>query len=164
MIIRTLDFYTDGAWSSKSEMGGWACICVEEGIVISTNTGKEPYSTNNRMELSGFLCALEQVNEIVSKNVAVNIYVDSAYLCNCIKDKWYLRWMENGWRTADRQDVKNQDLWKRIIALYIKNKSRLESLEVIKVESHNKKDTSEQAKWNTYADLLAVRARKELEE
>lgn len=165
MIIRTLNFYTDGAYSSKSEMGGWACICVEDGNVISSHSGNEPYSTNNRMELSGFLCALEQVNEIVSKNVEVNIFVDSAYLCNCINEKWYLNWLSNGWRTADRQDVKNQDLWRRIVALYIKNSARLAQVNVIKVKSHVKKDqTDENTKWNSYADLLAVKARKELED
>ena len=162
MIIRELDFYTDGAYSSKTEMGGWSCVCVEDGDVLTTYSGKEPYSTNNRMELSGFLCALEQVNEIVTRNVKVTIYVDSAYLCNCINDKWYINWLQNGWRTADRQDVKNQDLWTRIVALYIKNANRIQELNVVKVKSH-KKDDSEQARWNSYADLLAVKARKELE-
>lgn len=57
-MIRHLDFYTDGAWSSKSEMGGWGCLCVEDGVVIDTKSGYEPYTTNNRMELMGFLCAL----------------------------------------------------------------------------------------------------------
>jgi ribonuclease HI len=64
--------------------------------------------------------------------------------------------MQNGWRTADRQEVKNQDLWKRIIALYIKINSKL-SLEVVKVKGHHNDQ------WNSYADLLAVKARKELE-
>lgn len=163
VVVRKLNFYTDGAWSSKTEMGGWACLCVEDGVVISSHSGKEPYSTNNRMELSGFLCALEQVNEVVSSNVEINIYVDSAYVCNCINDKWYLNWMNNGWRTADRQEVKNQDLWRRIVALYLKNKTRLATFNVIKVESHKKKGGDEHSQWNTYADLLAVKARKELE-
>lgn len=157
MIIRQLDFYTDGAFSSKSEMGGWACVCVEDGVIIDSSSGYEPYTTNNRMELMGFLYALEQINEIVSRNTSVTIYVDSAYIANCINDKWYLRWLENGWRTADRQQVKNQDLWSRIIALYIKNSSRLANLQVQKVKSHSKND------FNNYADLLAVKARKELE-
>ena len=157
MTIRQLDFYTDGAFSSKSEMGGWACVCVEDGVIIDSNSGYEPYTTNNRMELMGFLYALEQINEIVSRNTSVTIYVDSAYIANCINDKWYLRWLENGWRTADRQQVKNQDLWSRIIALYIKNSSRLQNLQVTKIKSHSKND------YNNYADLLAVKARKELE-
>jgi ribonuclease HI len=157
MIIRQLDFYTDGAFSSKSEMGGWACVCVEDGVIIDSSSGYEPYTTNNRMELMGFLYALEQINGIVSGNTSVTIYVDSAYIANCINDKWYLRWLENGWRTADRQQVKNQDLWSRIIALYIKNSNRLANLQVQKVKSHSKND------YNNYADLLAVKARKELE-
>lgn len=156
MIIRELNFYTDGAYSSKSEMGGWACVCVEDDVVIDSQSGNEPYTTNNRMELMGFLCALELVNDVASRNVKVTINVDSAYIANCFKDKWYVRWMQNGWRTADRQEVKNQDLWKRIIALYIKINSKIQ-LEVVKVKGHHTNQ------WNSYADLLAVKARKELE-
>ena len=108
------------------------------------------------MELTGFLYALETANSIESKNVTVNIYVDSAYIANCFKDKWYLRWMQNGWRTADRQEVKNQDLWRRIVSLYIKLSSNI-SLNIIKIKGHHTNQ------WNSYADLLAVKARKELE-
>lgn len=96
MIIRHLDFYTDGAYSSKSEMGGWACVCIEDDVIIETATGYEPYSTNNRMELAALLCALEYVNQIESRNVEVNIYTDSAYLSNCLNEKWYLNWLNNG--------------------------------------------------------------------
>lgn len=156
MIIRELNFYTDGAYSSKSEMGGWACVCVEDDVVIDTQSGNEPYTTNNRMELMGFLCALELSNDIASRNVKVNINVDSAYIANCFKDKWYQRWLQNGWRTADRQEVKNQDLWKRIISLYIKLSNKIQ-LEIVKVKGHH------EDQWNSYADLLAVKARKELE-
>lgn len=156
MTIRTLDFYTDGAYSSKTEMGGWACVCIEEDSIIDSQSGYEPYTTNNRMELTGFLYALETANSIESKNVTVNIYVDSAYIANCFKDKWYLRWMQNGWRTADRQEVKNQDLWRRIVSLYIKLSSNI-SLNIIKIKGHHTNQ------WNSYADLLAVKARKELE-
>ena len=86
----------------------------------------------------------------------VIIYTDSAYVANCINQKWYANWMKNGWRTSDRQEVKNQDLWTRIITLYIKLKERLD-LEVTKVKSHGS------SKWNNYVDLLAVKRRKELE-
>lgn len=156
MIIRELNFYTDGAYSSKSEMGGWACVCVEDDAVIDSQSGNEPYTTNNRMELMGFLCALELTNDIASRNVKVNINVDSAYIANCFKDKWYQRWLQNGWRTADRQEVKNQDLWKRIVSLYIKLSNKIQ-LEIVKVKGHH------EDQWNSYADLLAVKARKELE-
>lgn len=154
---RHLEFYTDGAFSSKTEMGGWAAVCVEDGNVIDTQSGYEPYSTNNRMELTAFLSALENADTIETGNTKVTIYTDSAYIANCFNQNWYVKWMSNGWRTSDKQDVKNQDLWRRIVALYIKLKERLD-LSIIKVKSHS--DNS----WNNYADLLAVKARLKLEE
>lgn len=154
--MRHLDFYTDGAFSSKTQMGGWASICIEDDIVIDTKTGYEPYSTNNRMELMAFLSALENIDTIETLCTTVSIYTDSAYISNCFEQKWYTRWLTNGWRTSDKQDVKNQDLWRRIVALYIKLKDK-HSLKIIKVKSHNNN------KWNDYSDLLAVRERTKLE-
>ena len=132
---RHLEFYTDGAFSSKTEMGGWAAVCVEDGNVIDTQSGYEPYSTNNRMELTAFLSALENADTIETGNTKVTIYTDSAYIANCFNQNWYVKWMSNGWRTSDKQDVKNQDLWRRIVALYIKLKERLD-LSIVKVKSH----------------------------
>lgn len=154
---RHLEFYTDGAFSSKTEMGGWAAVCVEDGNVIDTQSGYEPYSTNNRMELTAFLSALENANTIETGNTKVTIYTDSAYIANCFNQNWYVKWMSNGWRTSDKQDVKNQDLWRRIVALYIKLKERLD-LSIVKVKSHSDNP------WNNYADLLAIKARSKLEE
>ena len=154
---RHLEFYTDGAFSSKTEMGGWATVCVEDGNVIDTQSGYEPYSTNNRMELTAFLSALENADTIETGNTKVTIYTDSAYIANCFNQNWYVKWMSNGWRTSDKQDVKNQDLWRRIVALYIKLKERLD-LSIVKVKSHSDNP------WNNYADLLAVKARSKLEE
>ena len=156
-MLRKLEFYTDGAYSSKTEMGGWAAICIEDAAVIDAQTGYEPYSTNNRMELMAFLSALENINTIETGHTQVTIFTDSAYIANCINQRWYSNWMKNGWRTSDKQEVKNQDLWRRILTLYIKHKERF-GLEVIKVKSHSTNQ------WNSYADLLAVRARKKLEE
>lgn len=154
---RTLHFYTDGAFSSKSEMGGWAAICLEDDMIIDEQSGYEPYTTNNRMELMALLSALENINTIESGHTKVFIYTDSAYISNCFAQNWYLSWMSNGWKTSDRQPVKNQDLWTRIIALYIKAKNKY-NLEIVKVASH--KDN----KWNNYVDLLAQKKRKELEQ
>ena len=154
--MRHLDFYTDGAFSSKTQMGGWASICIEDDMVIDTKTGYEPYSTNNRMELMAFLSALENIDTIETLCTTVSIYTDSTYISNCFEQKWYTRWLTNGWRTSDKQDVKNQDLWRRIVALYIKLKDK-HSLKIIKVKSHNNN------KWNDYSDLLAVRERTKLE-
>lgn len=156
-IRRHLDFYTDGAYSSKSQMGGWATVCLEDGDLIDEQSGYEPYSTNNRMELTALLCALELADTIETTNTSVTIYVDSAYIFNCFEQKWYATWLKNGWRTSDKKDVKNQDLWTRIVALYIKDKDRLH-LEFVKVKSH-----AGENQWNDYVDKLAVKRRKELE-
>lgn len=157
MLIRELSFYTDGSYSSKSEMGGWAAICLEDGQVIDTQTGFEPYTTGNRMELYAFLSALENINSIESRHVQVTIYTDSAYIANCFSEGWWRKWITNGWKTADRQDIKNQDIWGRIIALYIKLNNKIK-LDIVKVKGH----TGD--KWNEYADLLAKKARLVLEE
>lgn len=153
---RLLEFYTDGAYSSKSEMGGWAMICVEDNEIIDTQSGYEPYTTNNRMELTAFLTALELIDTIETGRTKVIIYTDSAYVANCFNQGWFRNWMANGWKTSDRQEVKNQDLFRRIVALYIKNKDKF-NLEIAKVKSHSGN------KYNEYVDLLAVKRRKELE-
>lgn len=155
-MSRRVSFYTDGAFSSKTQMGGWASVCVEEDTVIDTQVGYEPFSTNNRMELTAFLSALENINTIETGQTSVTIYTDSAYIANCFAQGWYTKWMANGWRTSDKQDVKNQDLWRRIVALYIKLRERF-SLTIEKVKSHSTNT------WNNYADLLAQRERKKLE-
>lgn len=155
-MSRLLEFYTDGAYSSKSEMGGWAAICVENDEIIDTQSNYEPYTTNNRMELWAFLSALENIDTIETPNTKVKIYTDSAYIANCFAEKWYVKWRANGWKTSDKQPVKNQDLWTRILALYIKHRERFQ-LEIIKVKSHAGN------RYNEMVDLLAVRERKKLE-
>lgn len=156
-LIRELVFYTDGSCSTKTKMGGWASICLEDDEIIDTQCGYEPYTTNNRMELMAVLSALENTNTIETSHTEVTIYCDSAYISNCINYRWYLNWLENGWRTSDKQDVKNKDLWTRIISLYIKLQKRFK-IKFIKVEAHTGN------KWNDYVDNLAKAERKLLED
>ena len=155
-MSRLLEFYTDGAFSSKSEMGGWGALCVEDDEIIDSQCGYEPYTTNNRMELTAFLSALENIDTIQTNDTKVIIYTDSAYIANCFSAKWYVKWRSNGWKTSDKQPVKNQDLWTRILALYIKHHERFQ-LQIIKIKSHSGN------KYNEMVDLLAVKKRKELE-
>ena len=156
-MSRLLEFYTDGAYSSKSEMGGWAAICLEDGMIIDEQSGYEPYSTNNRMELMAILSAFENIDTIETTQTKVIVYTDSAYAANAFNQLWYQTWLKNGWKTADRQNVKNQDLWHRLVALYIKLKAKF-NLEIIHVKGHAGN------KWNIYVDALAVRARQKLED
>lgn len=157
MEHNVIELYTDGAFSSKTEMGGWGMVCVRNNHIICEASGYEPYSTNNRMELTGFLCALETVNKLLPTSADMVIYTDSAYVANCFNQGWYRKWMSNGWRTADRQDVKNQDILRNIVALYIKLQARI-SLTIEKVKGHSGN------KWNEYCDKMAVQARQQLED
>jgi ribonuclease HI len=157
-----LSFYTDGAYSSASKRGGWSCLAVElteEGKenLLSVETGKEDMTTNNRMELRGFICALETIKNLNTYSDALlTIYTDSAYIANCINEKWYENWRKNGWRTSDKRPVKNQDLWGTIVSLYIRLSNTYSNLKIIKVKAH------QDNKWNAAADLYAVKARTEV--
>lgn len=153
IILRTLEFYTDGAYSSRSLIGGWSCVCVEDNAILASETGHELNTTNNRMELTGFLCALQSAATVSTSRAKITIYSDSAYICNCLNDGWYRNWMSNGWRTSDKRPVKNQDLWLQIIALWIRNKDRFTDFQVQKVQGHSNN------KWNKVADMYAVKAR-----
>ena len=155
-MSRVVDFYTDGAQSSKTKCGGYACIIVEDGDMLGQVTGGEKDTTNNRMELKGFLAALQTANTIETTNTEVNFFCDSAYIVNCFEQQWYLKWQLNGWKASDKQPVKNQDLWKDIINEYVLANRHLK-VNIYKVDGHKGNF------WNEAADALAVESRKEWE-
>ena len=96
--------YTDGACSGNPGKGGWAAIIINETNekIIS---GSENLTTNNRMELTAVIKALELT---VTNNITV--FTDSKYVKNGIED-WINNWKKNGWKTASKGPVKNKDLW-----------------------------------------------------
>lgn len=76
--------------------------------------GGERNTSNQRMELTACIKALETVK---SDDIPVDVYSDSAYLINCMQQKWYVNWEKNGWKNAKKQPVENQDLWKQLLDL-----------------------------------------------
>jgi ribonuclease HI len=147
--------YTDGACSTNKKIGGWGCY-IEFGDQVVKLSGAKIDTTNNAMELEAFLQALKFFNDNYADDVSGIIYTDSAYISNCFKDKWYLKWYENGWRTANkRKEISNVDLWKEILNLYDLNKHRLQ---VAKVPGHS------DVIGNNMADELAVAAKNSLME
>ncbi|MBE3556648.1 MAG: ribonuclease HI [Firmicutes bacterium] len=102
--------YTDGACSGNPGPGGWAAIvrCAEGERELS---GGEPRTTNQRMELTAAVVAMEQLKE----PARVHLVSDSAYLVNAIAQNWFARWEKNGWKTAKRTPVENRDLWERLL-------------------------------------------------
>jgi ribonuclease HI len=97
--------YTDGACKGNPGPGGWGAV-LQYGGRERELFGGEPLTTNNRMELTAVIKALESLK----RAVAVEIYTDSQYVKNGI-ETWIGAWKKNGWKTADRKPVKNADLW-----------------------------------------------------
>lgn len=143
---KTISVYCDGACSNNQHdvnIGAWAAIVIEKGEVEEFS-GSQPNTTNQRMELLACIYALEILEETENP---IQIYSDSAYLVNCIKDKWYVKWMKNGWKNSQKKTVKNKDLWMRLIEL-VKGQKVI----FTKVKGHSNN------KWNEKADALAKEA------
>ena len=104
-----VDIFTDGACSGNPGPGGWGAI-LRYGEHEKELSGGEAQTTNNRMEMRA---AIEALNALKRPSV-VELHTDSAYLRNGIT-KWVNGWQRNGWRTANKSPVKNQDLWKRLL-------------------------------------------------
>ncbi len=102
--------HTDGACSGNPGPGGWGAI-LAFGDREKELKGGEASTTNNRMELTAAIAALEALN----RPCRVDLHTDSQYLRNGVMS-WMPVWKRNGWRTADRKPVKNVDLWKRLDA------------------------------------------------
>jgi ribonuclease HI len=100
--------FTDGACSGNPGPGGYGAILVS-GDHRKEIKGGEPNTTNNRMELTAAIAALEALK----RPCAVELHTDSQYLRLGIT-QWLAGWKRNGWRTAARQPVKNVDLWRRL--------------------------------------------------
>ena len=104
--------YTDGACSGNPGPGGWGCVIIY-GERRKEMSGGEKETTNNRMELTAAIRALEALNVPCS----VDLYSDSAYLVNAFEQGWLNNWVKRGWIKADKKPVENVDLWKRILEL-----------------------------------------------
>lgn len=110
MSTGSLEIFTDGACLGNPGPGGWAAL-LRYGATEKLLSGAAPDTTNNRMELMAAIAALEALKRPSS----LQLSTDSQYVKNGI-EQWVARWRANGWRTSNRQPVKNQDLWQRLEA------------------------------------------------
>ncbi|MGH8113616.1 MAG: ribonuclease HI [Rhodanobacteraceae bacterium] len=104
----TVEVFTDGACLGNPGPGGWAALLSWRGTE-KLLSGGEANATNNRMELMAAIMALESLK----RDCDVLLTTDSQYVRQGI-EQWLAKWRANGWRTAGRQPVKNQDLWERL--------------------------------------------------
>jgi len=106
--MKAIEIYTDGACRGNPGPGGWAAT-LESGEHFRELSGAERTTTNNRMELTAVIRALEALK----KSSAVVVYTDSEYVRKGITE-WLRAWKARDWRTADKKPVKNRDLWEQL--------------------------------------------------
>jgi ribonuclease HI len=109
-MTETVEVWTDGACSGNPGPGGWGATLSYKDKERELSGG-EAMTTNNRMELMGAISALETL----TRPCTVALHTDSQYLRQGIT-AWIHGWKKNGWKTADRKPVKNEELWKRLDA------------------------------------------------
>jgi len=126
--------YTDGACKGNPGPGGWGVILSYKGKVKEFYGG-DPDTTNNRMELMAAIQALETL----SKPCSVQITTDSKYVLQGITE-WMDNWKKRGWKTAARQPVKNEDLWRRLDAAIVRH-----DIEWIWIKGHSGNNGNERA-------------------
>ena len=145
--MKTVEIYTDGACSGNPGEGGYCAILIYKGIekIVS---GSENITTNNRMELLAVIKGLETLKE----PCIVNLYSDSRYVVDAFNENWITSWQNNSWRTANRKEVKNIDLWQRLLDL-----SAIHKINFIKVKGHADNE------FNNRCDKIAVDEYKKLQ-
>jgi ribonuclease HI len=108
--LSPVEIATDGACKGNPGPGGWGAV-LRFGATEKELSGGEPLTTNNRMELTA---AIEALNAL-KRPCRVKLATDSRYVMDGLT-KWLKGWQKNGWKTSDRKPVKNADLWQALIA------------------------------------------------
>lgn len=139
---KQVSIYTDGACSGNPGPGGWGAVLMYKGGTKELS-GYVENTTNNRMELYAAIEALQALRE----PCMIDLYTDSAYLCNGFSQGWVENWQRNGWKTSKKKAVENQDLWEKLIQLGEKHQVRYH-----KVKGHSDNP------WNNRCDQLATGA------
>lgn len=110
-----IEIYTDGACKGNPGVGGWGAL-LSAGGKTRELFGGEAHTTNNRMELTAVIRALEALK----RRCRVRLHTDSKYVQQGISE-WIHAWKKRGWKTADKKPVKNEDLWRELDALAVQH-------------------------------------------
>lgn len=114
--MKKVDIYTDGACSGNPGKGGWAAILVYNKREKELS-GSAAETTNNRMELTAAINALEALKEPCE----VTLTTDSRYVCDSVTKGWVYSWKKNGWKKGDKKPALNVDLWEQLLPLLEKH-------------------------------------------
>lgn len=147
--------FVDGACSGG--LGGWAWWVDDSPL--GHDSGHEGETTNNRMEIQAAIEAISADHE----HEPLRIVSDSAYVVNCMLERWFDGWRANGWRSSKKRPVENRDLWEELLAVIQAHRA---PIEWVHVRGHGRRSTDppEYVAGNDKADRLAVAARIRLKE
>ena len=148
--MTTIEIHTDGACAGNQKdenIGGWGTILLY-GDHRKELWGGELNTTNNRMELTALI---QGFSALKKSPLTVNVFSDSAYLVDCFNKGWYEKWQRNGWMTAARKPVENQDLWVRLIGQVQKHQ-----VSFYRIKGHLNLDAAPPVLRKAHADFQAV--------
>ncbi|MBL7994055.1 ribonuclease HI [bacterium] len=114
--IPHVTIYSDGACKGNPGKGSWAAVLLfekEDGAVEKEISGIRMHTTNNQMELTAAVEALQ----CLKQRCKVTLYSDSAYIVNAFQQHWITNWQRNGWKTKTKEPVKNRELWETLLDL-----------------------------------------------
>lgn len=146
--MKIVDIYTDGACSGNPGAGGYCAILIYNGIE-KVVAGNELNTTNNRMELLAVIKGIEALTE----KCKVNLYSDSQYVIDAFNKGWLDSWQKNNWKTSNKMQVKNIDLWQKLLDL-----NKMHEVTYIKVKGHADNE------FNNRCDKEAVGQYKKIQE
>ncbi len=138
--MKKLNIYTDGACSGNPGKGGWGAVLVYNGIEKEIS-GAEMHTTNNRMELTAVIKALQLLKEPCE----VELITDSKYVCDAVNKGWVYGWKKKGWIKSDKKPALNVDLWEDLL-----KQLNIHKVTFIWVKGHNGHP------YNEKCDKLAV--------
>lgn len=144
--MKKVDLYTDGACSGNPGPGGYGAVLIYNKVEKEISGGEEN-TTNNKMEIMAVLKGLEVLKEPCD----VTVYSDSAYVVNTIEKGWIYNWQKNNWKKSDKSEVKNVDLWIRLLEFM-----KTHTIRFVKVKGHSDNE------YNNRCDRLAVAASKNI--
>ena len=124
--MKKVTIYTDGACSGNPGAGGWGAVLFYKDQMREMS-GFEENTTNNKMELTAAIKALERLKEPCE----VELYSDSAYLVNAFLEGWLTKWQMNGFKSSNKKPIQNVDLWQKLIEL-----NNIHKIIWIKVKGH----------------------------
>ena len=137
--------YTDGSCSHKNGTGsgGWAVV-FNADVECKIISGNEEDTTNNRMELRALIEAYNYIaEEYCSQEHVIELFSDSAYVVNSVKNGWLEVWLRNGWKTTKDEDVKNKDLWMEFLECKKLLDKKNVYVRLIKVKGHSGNEFNE---------------------